>query len=165
MKAKENIKMQGSFLIEARDAKTGKLLKVWRLKNTLTNINRTIRSQMLMGTYTGGNNALAIKYFALGNGNTSGSNAPSPTDTRLNNEVFRKQITQITNPSIGVVQSVVSLGTQEANYSLTEIGVFCGDSATSATNSGTLLSRIAFSFQKNSNIILNIVRTDTCTIN
>lgn len=165
MKAKENIKMQGSFLIEARDAKTGKLVKVWRLKNTLTNINRTIRSQMLMGTYTGGNDALAIKYFAFGTGAATGANAPAVTDTQLGNEIYRKQVTQLTNPSTGIVQSVVSLGTQEANENLTEIGVFCGNSASATANSGTLLSRIAFTFTKNSNIILNVVRTDTCTIN
>jgi hypothetical protein len=164
MNSRENISMRGQFIIEARDAHTGELIKCWHIDNTLMNINQEVRTKMLLGSYTGGNNALAIRYFAFGTGENSGENTPSPEDTKLVNEVYRKQVTQITSPSAGVVQSVVSLGSQEANYNLTEIGVFCGDAAVATENSGTLISRIAFNFQKNTNVVLNIIRTDTCVI-
>lgn len=153
--------MVGYYTIEARDAKTGDLIKQWKIKNLLTKINQTVRTQMLLGTYAGTVKDFEIKYLAIGTGSTT----PAITDTKLANEVFRKQITQITNPSDGVVQTIVSIGSSEANYYIQEIGIFAGTSATAATNSGNLISRILFPFDKNSNIVLNIVRNDICTIN
>lgn len=85
-------------------------------------------------------------------------------DTSLQNEVYRKQITQISNPNPGIVQTVVSLGSQECNYNIREIGVFSGPDAVGTTDSGTLLSRVLVNIDKNTNIVLNVVRTDTCTI-
>jgi hypothetical protein len=160
MEISEKSKMKGSYLIEARDAKTNALLNAWRFDNQLTTINQTIRTQMLLGTYTGSLTALQIKYFALG----TGTAAVSPSNTALGSEQYRKQITQITNPSTGVVQSVCSFGATEANFTITEIGVFCGPSAGSTSGSGTMLSRVLVNITKNSNIILNIIRTDTVTI-
>lgn len=157
----EKSNMVGYFDIEARDAKTGKLIRRWKIKNMLTEINQTIRTQMLMGTYAGTVNDLEIKYFAVGTGSTT----PAVTDFKLANEVFRKQITQISNPSDGIVQSIVSIGSSEANYYIQEIGIFGGTGATALQDSGTLISRILFPFDKNSNIVLNIVRNDICTIN
>ena len=161
---REEIRLKGEYIIAIIDAKTQKQIKCEKIKNQLTSINQDIRSQMLMGTYEGEMNALQIKYFAFGNGETSGNNAPSATDTALNNEIYRKQITKIAEISPGVVQSIVSLGSLECNETITEIGIFCGNEATSEANSGTLLSRTAVTLEKNSNIVLNIVRTDTCTI-
>ena len=156
----EKMKMKGHYIIEARDAETGKLLKAWRFDNTLTTINQTIRTQMLMGTYSGAVDALQIQYFAFGTGTTPAS----PSNTQLVSEQFRKQITQITNPSTGVVQSTCSLTATDANFTITEIGIFCGPSASSSPNTGTLLSRVNTNINKNSNIVLNVVRVDTCTI-
>ena len=156
----EDLKMHGSFLIKALDKDTGKILKIWRIDNQLTVVNQNIRTQLLMGTYTGGSDGLEIKYFAFGTGNQ----AVTANDTTLQNEVYRKQITQISNPSVGVVQSVVSLGSQECNYDIKEIGVFVGPDALGTTDSGTLLSRVLVDIEKNTNMVLNIVRTDTCTI-
>lgn len=156
----EDLKMKGHYIVEARDAKTGKLLKAWRFDNTLTTVNQTIRTQLLMGTYSGAADALQIQYFAFGTGTTTAT----PSDTQLVSEQFRKQVTQITTPSTGVVQSVCSLTATEANFTITEIGVFCGPSASSSANTGTLLSRVNTNINKNSNIVLNVVRVDTCTI-
>lgn len=155
----ESIAMRGDYAIEIRDL-SGKLLDTIYVKNMLTNVSRDIRTQMLLGTYTGGNDALHIKYFAFGIGGTPAA----ATNTRLSNEVYRKQVTQLGAVSDGVVRSVVSLGSAECNRTIYEIGVFCGSSATSAANSGTLLSRVVVRIEKNSNITLNIIRTDTCLI-
>lgn len=155
------IDLRGEYCIEARDADTGALLWRKRLKNQLTTINQTIRAQMLMGTYSGTLDALQIKYFAFGSGTTPAT----PNDTQLENEQLRKQVTQISNPTNGTVSSVLSLGSTEANnFAIREIGVFCGAGATATANSGTLLSRIVTQIDKNSNIVLNVVRSDICTI-
>ena len=156
----EPFKMSGEFLIQAVDAKSGAVLWEQTVKNQLTEINRTIRNQMLQGTYTGATDALQIKYFAFGTGTAT----PAVTDTQLGNEQFRKQLTAIAEPNNSTVQSTCSLTSAEANFVIKEIGVFCGPSATSAANSGTLMSRVAVNIDKNSNMILNVVRSDICTI-
>ncbi len=155
----EKAKLKGSFLIEARD-KDGRLVWAQRLDNQLMKINQTVRTQMLLGTYTGALDALQIKYFAFGTGTT----AVTVNDTQLGSEQFRKILTQSSNPSDGVVQTVVALSTSEANFNIKEIGVFAGPNASSTADSGTLVSRILCDIDKNSNIALNIIRTDTCTI-
>lgn len=151
---------RGEYRIELINAGSGRLIEALNVKNQLTEISRTVRTQMLTGNYTGDKNALAIKYIAVG----TGTAAASASDTRLGSESFRKQATQITVPSAGVVRTIISLGSAEANITIREIGVFCGPSATSSANSGTLLSRANVNITKNSNIIINIIRTDTCTI-
>lgn len=155
----EKAKLKGSFLIEARD-KDGRLVWAQRLDNQLMKINQTVRTQMLLGTYAGTTDALQIKYFAFG----TGTAAVTVNDTQLASEQFRKVVTQSSNPSDGVVQTVVALATSEANFNIKEIGVFAGPNASSTANSGTLISRILVDIDKNSNIALNIIRTDTCTI-
>lgn len=159
-----NMKLKGSYLIEIRDAETGKLLAAQRFDNQLTNINRAVRAQMLTGTYDGNANDLTIKYFAFGNGANTGEHAPSAADTQLVNEIYRKQVTKLTEISPGIVQSIVSLGSLECNEQITEIGVFAGNSASGAANTGNLLSRVSVNLEKNSNLVLNVLRTDTCLI-
>lgn len=151
--------MRGEYLIEI--IQDGEIIARHKIKNTLTTISQTSRDQMLMGTYTATSDALQIKYFAFGTGSTPAT----PADTQLQTEIYRKQVTQLTNPSTGTVKSVVSLGTQEVNTIIREIGVFCGPHATSSANTGTLLSRVNVSITKNSNIALNIIRTDSAAIN
>lgn len=157
----DNMDMFGRFAITAIDAHTGRV--VWRkeLKNMLTQISQTVRQQQLLGTYSGPLNQLQIKYFAFGTGTTP----PAVTDTQLGEEQFRKQVTQISAQGSGNVYSVLSLGAQEANFVIKEIGVFCGPSASGSPNTGTLLSRVAVNIDKNSNLVLNVARTDICTIN
>lgn len=156
----ESLEMHGKFRIEALDAKTGQLLWAKDYKNLLTNQSQAVRSQMLRGVYTGGNNYLKINYFALGTGTT----APSVSQTQLANEQFRKQVTQRTASGYDVI-TTCSIGAGEANFHIYEIGVFCGDSATDTADTGLMLSRVLVDIDKNSNMILNIIRTDICLIN
>ena len=156
----EGMKLKGHYLITAHDAKTGRLLWSQRIDNQLMAINQTIRTQMLLGTWSGSADDIQIKYFAFGTGST----AVTVNDTKLDSESFRKVATQVTNPSDGVVKSVCALTTGEANFVIKEIGVFCGSTATASADTGTMISRILVNIDKNSNIALNVIRTDTCTI-
>lgn len=150
----------GRYAITARDASTGALLRVWHLDNQLTAISQEVRAQMLLGTYTGAPDALAIKYIAFGTNATPAT----PQDTRLGVEVLRKQVTQLTRLDTATVQSIVSLAASEGNMNIREVGVFCGPNATGSANTGTLLSRVVVDITKNSNMVLNVVRSDICTI-
>lgn len=155
---RDRLKMEGRYTIEAYCG--GVCVARWELPNTLTTVSQTVRQQMLLGTYSGALDALQIKYFAFGNGTTP----PTPSDTTLENELYRKQITRISAAGAGTVSSTVSLGAQEANFVIREIGVFCGPSAGTGANTGTLLSRVAVNIDKNTNLVLNITRQDICTI-
>ena len=156
----DTMTLMGEYDIIIRSALTGRELDRKHVKNQLTNISRTLRDAQLMGTYSAAADALQIKYFAFGTGTTSAK----ATDTALENEQFRKQITTLSNPSAGVVESVVSLGVSDANFTITELGVFCGPNATSTAGTGTLLSRVNVSIYKNDSLVVDIVRTDTCVI-
>jgi hypothetical protein len=158
----EAIQMFGLFEIEAIDAITGQRLWKKTLHNALMPINAEVRSKMLMGTYTGSLDDLQIKYFAFGTGTSE-----YPADvTRLDAEVFRKQITQQSINSWQTdVTTIVSVGANEGNYHIREIGVFAGSAATATANSGTMIARTVVDIDKNSNIILNIMRTDSAVLN
>ncbi len=159
--------MKGAYDIEALDINTGRLVWKKHIDNLLMPINQSSRAALLLGSTRAADAGIAItvddleiKYFAFG----TGTAAPSSSDTQLANEIYRKQVTQISYPQADTVSSAVSLGTSEVTTTITEIGIFCGSAATSEANSGTLLSRVLVNIPHNSNIVLNIYRTDTCTI-
>lgn len=156
----EGLNICGYFDIEVIDSLSGKKIDEIHFKNQLMAINQTARVKQLLGTYDYSQDDFQIKYIAFGNGATT----PTPNDTQLTNEIYRKQITQVLNTSAGVVQSVCSIGADELNTSIKEIGVFAGSSATSETGSGLLIAHSLFDYTKTNNVILNIVRSDVCTM-
>lgn len=161
MQTKEKCGMRGRYTIEARDAKTGELVKAWSFDNQLTKINRDMRVALLLGEATGHTlSDLEIKYFAFG----TGTAAATIDDTKLQNEIARKIATKITKLNDTTVQSIVSLSPSECNFTIREIGVFCSPAATTDPDSGILLSRVNVNIQKNDNLTLNIVRQDIVTI-
>ena len=101
-------------------------------------------------------NVLDISYFAFGTGTAT----PATTDTKLATEVFRKIYT-IKSISGNSHTAVCSLGSGDANYSLTEVGIFSDGSIT--PDSGYLLSRALVTIEKNSNITYNVYYTLTLT--
>ena len=121
-------------------------------------INRDYRQAMIDGSFGTKGYAiddLEIKYIALGTGTTPATE----NDTQLETETFRKQFTSI-NTSGDNTTTVLSLGPAEANFLITESGVFCGPAATIAANSGNMISRVNVNFDKTANIRFNIIRVD-----
>ena len=87
------------------------------------------------------------------------------TQTKLVNERFRKQITTKERPTgQNYVESIVSLGSPDANFTIKEIGVFAGSTATGTKDSGKMISRIVVNIEKFENKIINIIRRDFITI-
>lgn len=158
---KDAFSLKGEYIIEIQNAKTGVILSRQRVQNALTLINQKIRTAMLLGQASGYSmDDLVIKYFAFGTDAT----AATSSDTKLGAETLRKQVTNITQTSPSTVRSIVSLGTQEGNFHIREIGVFVGPNATEAADSGTLLSRVVVDIDKNTNLVVNVIRSDICTI-
>ena len=145
--------LQGIFTIDIVKAATGEVLRRFYVKNRLTEISRRVRTQMLMGEYSGPHDALEIKSFAFGTDPT----AADPSQTALGAEQFRKALTQ-KSASGGTVTTVVSLQTNEANFLIREIGVFGGSDGT------TMLARTVVNIDKNDSLVINITRSDICEI-
>jgi hypothetical protein len=101
----------------------------------------TLGHNLLRDGQSGANNAL-IKYIAFG----TGSAAPTIGDTKLVAETFRKAITSFSNgASTGELLSNMYLSPADAvSYSISEVGIFGGSSASSALNSGVLIARGLF---------------------
>jgi hypothetical protein len=78
-----------------------------------------------------------ITYCGVGTGVT----APDHADTKLETEIFRKQIS-VRSSALGVAKFRTFFNTSEANDTLKEVGLF-GDDASAVADSGTLFCRLA----------------------
>lgn len=157
---KDSFNMRGEYIIEARDTKTGALVWSKKIKNMLTAVSQTARMSALMGDPTYTMEDLQFKYFAFGTGTTQ----PTVNDTQLADEQSRYPVTKQNLISPGIVETICSIPPSESNFDIKEIGVFCGPNATSAANTGLLLSRVLANIPKNTNTVVNIIRRDITTI-
>jgi hypothetical protein len=123
-----------------------------RIKNRVMNaaINQ------LADVFTGASPNLEIKWLAVGTSSTAVTDA----DTQLGNEIFRTQATvSPTRVATGQIETEFTILESEAIGTLREIGVF-GGNATSAKDSGTLISRIIWNKEKTVNEEMTIKRID-----
>ncbi|NPB03602.1 MAG: hypothetical protein GXO39_04220 [Thermotogae bacterium] len=106
---------------------------MYETKNLLVNSAREVMRNLIAGANTSAN---VITYVGIG----TGTSQPAVTDTALENEVARVQITTYQFPDFNVVDFEAYVDQNTANgYTLTEIGLFtAGD--TSNPN-GTLFAR------------------------
>lgn len=101
--------------------------------------------------------SIEIKYVALGAGNTP----PSPSDTKLEDERFRKPVSRQLPLGTGGTQTIAYIAPHEANdFVIQEIGVFAGPDATDEPNTGVLIARALYSRQKTPLESLQITRDD-----
>ena len=94
--------------------------------------------------------SIDVSYFAFGTGIT----AVTEDDTTLETEGFRKEFTSKSWNGKQFV-AICQLATDEANFTIKEVGIFAGGSLTA--NTGTLLSHSLRAIEKNSNITYNII--------
>jgi len=91
-----------------------------------------------------------VTYIAVG----TGTDAPNATDTDLQTELARKQIS--VRSALGDTASFrIFFNTSEANGTLKEIGLF-GDDATVTADSGVLFARAAIDKEKTTSETLTI---------
>ena len=120
--------------------RVGKIVKISEYKtNVFVNTGKTSLLKRMAGLNYG-----EITYLALGD-NTA---APSASDTKLGNELFRKAVTQKSAGGL-TFYSKTFISSTEGNYTYKEAGLF-GDDATGTKDSGTLFTRIAIDETKTS---------------
>lgn len=123
------------------------------IKNRITNAGLNLLRDALNGEATN----CEIKYIALG----TSSATVSDTDTQLGSEIFRAQFITTTKPDIGQLEKTVIILDNEAVAPIEEIGIFAGATASSATNSGIMISRVLYSRNKTNLESIQIVRRDS----
>lgn len=146
-------KWAGSFIIKAINTNTKEIIHEQKIKNTIMNV---ALDQLFKPLY-GATADIEVKYIALG---TSTATVLT-TQTQLGNEIFRvSYASRTTSSDHKNVTNYVVLDT-EAQVVIQEIGVFGGSTASATTNSGTMISRILWNYDKTAtNIELQIQRTD-----
>ena len=149
----ENRGRKGYFDIKVY--RKGKLFKHDIIKNIITDVALNKEIEILLGNAPD----MEINYMAFGTDNTT----PAPSDTTLGSESARFQpTTSFTRIGVGeTIGSIFLVSSDLVGVAIKEIGVFCGSAATSTTDTGTMLSRILWSFDKTVNDEVEITRTDT----
>jgi hypothetical protein len=140
--------MKNNVKLVFENVETGKK-EVTTLHNTECTAGKNSLALRMVGAEKG-----QVTYFAVGTGDTSGGNAPDASDTALNDELTRKQIS-VRSATGNTANFRVFFNTSEANGTLTEIGLF-GDDASVTADSGTLFARASISKTKTSAETLTI---------
>jgi hypothetical protein len=112
---------------------------------TLTDSGRNLRRDALKGT-----DSCKVLYFALGSGTT----APTTSDTKLQNETFRKAISSFSNGA-AVGEALINAyiaPTDAVGANIQEVGAFAGNSAKSTANSGIMIGRALFAHNPKTNL-------------
>lgn len=156
MKIKEKARLQGKYKVTIRNVRTGEIRHEY-INNRLTDLYLNNVVSMLYSQYVTNFN---IKYMAFGTSNIAVSN----DNTRLSWEVYRVIPTLNSYRSdTGQVTTLFTLTENELNGTdIEEIGIFCGDSATSTEDTGLLLSRILWKHTKTADEEIIFTRIDTC---
>lgn len=123
------------------------------VNNRITNAGLNLLRDALNGEVT----SCEIKYLALG----TSSATVSDTDTQLGAEIFRTTFITTTKPDIGQLEKTAVILDSEAVDAIEEIGIFAGVTASSATNSGIMISRVLYSRNKTNLESIQIVRRDS----
>ncbi len=103
-----------------------------------------------------GDSNIQIKYLALGTSDTPITTA----DTKLGNETFRTLLSGQELTRAGEIATDFTVLDTEAVGTIKEMGIFGGSTATSAPNSGVLISRILWYRQKTNSEEISIRRVD-----
>ena len=123
------------------------------INNMITDTALNFLRDSLRGIITDG----TIKYIAVGTSSASVSSG----DVQLGAEIFRKPVYSKSAVGTGSLQTIGILTETEAVANIQEIGIFAGSTASAATNSGVMISRILYSRNKTNLESIQIQRTDT----
>jgi hypothetical protein len=123
------------------------------IKNRIMNAGLNLLRDALNGDVTD----LKIKYLAVGTSSTAISDA----QTQLGAEIFRTPFISQSISGTGVLQSTAIILDDEAVDDIRELGIFAGESATTASNTGVMISRILYTRNKTNLESIQFNRTDT----
>jgi len=134
--------------------RNGRLYQHDVVKNLVTNSALNKEIEILLGVAPD----LQIKYMAFGTGST----APSGTDVKLVSEQLRiPPTTAFSRTATGETNGGFFLtSTDLVGVTIEEVGIYCGSTATATVDTGTLLSRALWHFEKTANDEISITRID-----
>ena len=159
-------KLKGELFIKAYEA--GKLVYEYQHSNIIVNSASILIARLLKDNTEP---AAGISYLATGSGNASWDMfdppAPSTSQTRLENEFYRKAIdfSTFVHPETGeptttctnIVDYSVTFGESEAVGPIVEMGLFGGD-ATAELTTGTMINWRTFPVvNKTSSMTLTVI--------
>lgn len=145
-----NTAWSGKFIITIKNKSDTEVVEI---NNVITNAGLNLLRNFLAGDVTDGQ----IKYLAVGTSSAS----VNFTDTQLGEELFRTEFVDQNITSTGVLNSNTILLETEGVGQIEEVGIFAGSTASSATNSGIMISRILFSRNKTNLESIQFQRVDT----
>lgn len=151
----ESLGVGGDFIITKRDNKTKEIKSEKLIRNRITDL----AISKMINALDGIDPDLQIKYLAIG----TSANPINDSDTQLGNEIFRTQFLNSDLTAFNEFTTNFSVLDYEAVATWEEIAIFCGSSATSSPNSGTMLTRILFHDEKTSLEEISIIRIDRRT--
>jgi len=145
-----NLAHEGYYIITAKYKDGHKETQV--VKNRITNValDKTINA------FDGIDPNMQIKYLAIGTSDA----AINDNDTTLGTEIFRTQFQTSNNTATGEFTTTFAVLDTEAVATWEELGIFCGTSATATADTGTMLSRILFNFEKTNLVEADFTRVD-----
>ncbi|WP_438769092.1 hypothetical protein [Brevibacillus sp. JB24b] len=126
------------------------------IKNMITDAGLNFLRDGLAGKHSD----LKIKYLALGDS----SDSVQRNQTKLANERFRIAFAAQEDGGTGVLRSVCAIPDDEALFHIRELGIFAGKDADQNQNTGIMVSRILFDFDKSRESVpftLRFERIDT----
>lgn len=153
MKIRQNIKLSTEITATIRDAKTGKIKRVYHYKNILPTVGRTAFADHLTNA-SPSPSSLRVNYVALGSGTT----APANGDTTLETEVYRN-VTASATKSNNIAYITGFFSATETSGTYKEVALFINGSA--GADTGTLFSRAAINITKSATETLTIDYTIT----
>jgi hypothetical protein len=147
------IKWVGKYEIVVK--KDGEVVKTEVIKNRVMNGALNALANAFLDT----DPDLDINYLAVG----TSSAALADNQTGLTTEVFRTAPSVVpTLTGTGEVATEFIILDSEAQVAIEELGIFAGSTCTTAAGTGTLLSRVLWSYDKTvTNIEIAVRRTDT----
>lgn len=147
------IKWMGQFEIVVKQ--NGKVIKTEVVKNRV--MNGALNA--LANAFLDVDPDLDINYLAVG----TSSAALTDSQTGLTTEVFRTAPSVVpTLTGTGEVATEFIVLDTEAQVAIRELGIFGGSTCTTAAGTGTLISRVLWTYDKTvTNIELAVRRTDT----
>ena len=147
MQKKEKISLVGKYKFTIRDAKTGKIKRVYHYTNLIPTVGRTLLANNL--TDASPTNDPRINYVALG----TGTNAPTNSDTTLQTETYRNTVASETNNN-NIAYITGFFSATEVSGTFEEAGIFADGGA--GADTGVLVSRVLISVTKSNTETLTV---------
>lgn len=129
----DGVALVGTWTITIRDAKTGRVKRVYRHKNIIPTVGRALIANNL--AISSADDDPFLNYTALGTGDT----APANGDTQLVTETFRKLTASGTN-SNNIAYITAFYTAAEVTGTFKEAALFAN--GTASADSGILFSRV-----------------------